>query len=127
MKFEEYYISNKDGKSNCVVRSFCKLYNKEYDEVYNDLVTLSNKLNSSSFNDIIVFEKYMENNNTYKIDYGEGLLLKDLKLEKGSYIVFCYDKKDYYHMVTIIDNILYNKNSNSLLLYVISIYKENNI
>ncbi len=127
MKFEEYYISNKDGKSNCVVRSFCKLYNKEYDEVYNDLVTLSNKLNSSSFNDIIVFEKYMENNNTYKIDYGEGLLLKDLKLEKGSYIVFCYDKKDYYHMVTIIDNILYDKNSNSLLLYVISIYKENNI
>ena len=79
MKFEEYYISNKDGKSNCVVRSFCKLYNKEYDEVYNDLVTLSNKLNSSSFNDIIVFEKYMENNNTYKIDYVEGLLLKDLK------------------------------------------------
>ena len=127
MKFEEYYISNKDGKSNCVVRSFCKLYNKEYDEVYNDLVTLSNKLNSSSFNDIIVFEKYMENNNTYKIDYVECLLLKDLKLEKGSYIVFCYDKKDYYHMVTIIDNILYNKNSNSLLLYVISIYKENNI
>lgn len=127
MKFEEYYISNKDGKSNCVVRSFCKLYNKEYDEVYNDLVTLSNKLNSSSFNDIIVFEKYMENNNTYKIDYGEGLLLKDLKLEKGSYIVFCYDKKDYYHMVTIIDNILYDKNSNSLFLYVISIYKENNI
>ena len=33
MKYGEYFISNKEGKSNCVIRSFCKLYNKEYDIV----------------------------------------------------------------------------------------------
>lgn len=126
MKFKEYYIESKNGKSNCVVRSFCKLYNKSYDEIFNELCNLAEKLHISSFNEIEVFEKYMDNHNIYKIEYGKENKIKDLKLDNGNYIVFCYDKKDYYHMVTIIDNVLYDKNSDSLDLYVISIYKENN-
>ena len=58
IKYEEYFISNKDGKSNCVIRTFCKLFNK-----------------------------------------------------------------DWYHMVPIIDNVLYDKTNDSLELYVISLYK----
>lgn len=34
MKYSEYYVSSHNGKSNCVVRRFCKLFGKEYDEVF---------------------------------------------------------------------------------------------
>ena len=122
MKFEEFYISDKNGKSNCVIRSLCKILNKEYDEVYSKLCEISNKLNCSSFNDIEVFEMYMKNNNIFKINYEKDGLVKNLKLDNGSYIVFCYDKKDFYHMIPIINNVIYDKNFDCMNLYVISIY-----
>lgn len=123
MKYSEYFISNKEGKSNCVIRSFCKLYNKEYDIVFNELVELAHELNHSSFNDVEVFEEYMRRNNTIEIDSKE-IKIKDLELDLGNYIVFCYDKKDFYHMITIIDNIIYDKSDECLDLYIIKIYKE---
>ena len=122
MKFEEFYISDKNGKSNCVIRSLCKILNKEYDEVYSELCEISNKLNCSSFNDIEVFEMYMKNNNIFKINYEKDGLVKNLKLDNGLYIVFCYDKKDYYHMIPIINNVIYDKDDNCMNLYIISIY-----
>ena len=123
MKYSEYFISNKEGKSNCVIRSFCKLYNKEYDIVFNELVELAHELKHSSFNDVEVFEEYMRRNNTIEIESKE-IKIKDLELDLGNYIVFCYDKKDFYHMITIIDNIIYDKSDECLDLYVIKIYKE---
>ncbi len=125
MTFKEFYISDNDGKSNCVIRSLCKILNKEYEEVYNGLCEISKELSCSSFNDIPVFEKYMEDNNIFKIIFEEDIKVKDLKMDKDSYIVFCYDKKDYYHMVPIIDNTIYDKNSDCLNLDVISIYRKN--
>ena len=122
MKFEEFYISDKNGKSNCVIRSLCKILNKKYDEVYSELCEISNKLNCSSFNDIEVFEMYMKNNNIFKINYEKDGLVKNLKLDNGSYIVFCYDKKDYYHMIPITNNVIYDKDDNCMNLYIISIY-----
>ena len=126
MKFNEFYIENSEGKSNCVIRSFCKLFNKEYDRVYNELCKIQNELNCSSYSDIEVFETYMNKNGIDKIEYGSDIKIKDLSLSKGSYIVFCYDKKDFYHMVTIIDNVLFDKDNRSLELYTISIYKQKN-
>ena len=123
MKYSEYFISNKEGKSNCVIRSFCKLYNQEYDVVFNELVELAHKLNHNSFNDVEVFEEYMRRHNTTEIESKE-IKIKDLELDSGNYIVFCYDKKDYYHMITIIDNTIYDKTDECLDLYVIKIYKE---
>ena len=124
MNFKEFYIANQSGKSNCVIRSFCKILNKEYDVVYNDLCYIAKKLNYDSFNDIPVFEKYMENNNILKINCDSDIKVKDLKIDDGSYILFCYDKKDFYHMIPIIDNVIYDKNSDCMDLYVISIYKK---
>jgi hypothetical protein len=124
MKFNEFYIENSEGKSNCVIRSFCKLFNKEYDQVYNELCNIQKELNCSSYNDIEVFETYMNRNGIDKIEYGSDIKIKDLSLGSGSYIVFCYDKKDFYHMVTIIDNVLFDKDNRSLELYTISIYKQ---
>ena len=103
---------------------FCKLYSKEYDDVYNDLCTIQKELNCESFNDIPVFETYMNRNNTEAINYGEDIKIKDLELDNNSYIIFCYDKKDFYHMVTIINNTLYDRDDSSFDLYTIKIYKK---
>lgn len=124
MIFSDYYISNKEGKSNCVIRSLCKIFNEEYDNVYNELCSIARELNCESFNDIEVFETYMKRRNTNAIDYGKNIKLKDLSLEHGKYLVFCWDKNDFYHMVSIIDNVLYDKDETSLELYTITIYKK---
>lgn len=124
MTFKEFYISDKNGKSNCVIRSLCKILNKEYDDIYSDLCKIANDLKNNSYNDVPVFEKYMEDNNIFKISCEEDIKVKDLKIDNSSYIVFCYNKKDYYHMIPIINNTIYDKNSDCLNLNVISIYKK---
>jgi len=124
MTFKEFYITDKNGKSNCVIRSLCKILNKEYNDVYNDLCKIAEDLKCDSFNDIPVFEKYMEDNNIFNIDYNKDIMIKDLNLNDNSYVVFCWNKKDYYHMLPIIDNVIYDKNSDCLNLYVISIYRK---
>ena len=124
MNYKYFYITDDNNKSNCVIRSFSLIYNKEYNEVANGLLNISKELNCN-FNDIETFEEYMKKLNTKKIDYGEGLLIKDLSLEDGKYIIFCYDKKDFYHMVPVIDKTVYDYNEDFFNLYVISIYKVN--
>ena len=59
IKYEEYFISNKDGKSNCVIRTFCKLFNKDYDTIFNELVDLTHELNRNSFNNDAIIMKGM--------------------------------------------------------------------
>lgn len=122
MKYSNYYVEY-NGKSNCVIRSFCKLYNLEYIDVYNELVSISNELNCN-YNDICVFEEFMKRRNTLKIKYGNNLLIKDINLDKGSYIIFCWDKKDIYHMVPCIDSTIYDKDDRFFDLYIISIYEK---
>ena len=124
MKYNNYYICNSEGKSNCVIRSFCKAYNEEYDNVFNELCEIAKELKCDSFNDVEVFETYMKKRNTISIDYGKDEIIKDLKLDKGKYIVFCWDKKEFYHMISIIENVLYDKDDRSLDLYVIKIYEK---
>ena len=124
MTFKEFYITDKNGKSNCVIRSLCKILNKEYGDVYNSLCKVAKELNCSSFNDIPVFEKYLEDNNIFKVNCDGNIKVKDLKIDNFSYIVFCYDKKNFYHMIPIINNVIYDKNSDCMDLYVISIYKK---
>ena len=122
MKYNKYYITNKKGKSNCVVRSICKLLNKEYGEVYEELYNISKELNCNAYNDIEVFETYFKRYNIEKINYGENEKIKDLKLENGRYVILCWDKKDFYHMISVIDNIMYDWSDKSFELYAITIY-----
>ena len=124
MEFNKYYVCDNNGKSNCVIRSFCKMYNKEYDEVLNELNSITEELKASSFNDIEVFEEYIKRHNGIPIVCNNDVLIKNLDLEKGKYLIFCWDKKDYYHMVAIINNVLFDKNDDSLELYPITIYKQ---
>ena len=116
MKYEKYTC---DG--NCIVRSFCKMFNYNCLDVSKELNDICKKYNYT-YDDIELFEEYLKRRNMFKIDYGKDMLVKDLKLD-GKYIVFCFDKKDYYHMLPVINNIVYDKNDKCLDLYVISIYK----
>ena len=124
MKFVEYNITNNDGKSNCVIRSFCKMFNKSYKDVYDRLCQIQKELNCENFNDIEVFETFMKNHNVIPIDYGKDIKVKNLNLDSGSYIVFCCDRDEFYHMLPIIDNVVYDKDDRSMELYAISLYKQ---
>jgi hypothetical protein len=46
MKYEYFYIEDSNGKSNCVIRSFCKIFNLSYEEVFNELCIIQNKCKS---------------------------------------------------------------------------------
>ena len=127
MNFVEYNYVDKNGKSNCVLRSFSKLFNIKYEIVEEELKELAKKLGYESYNEIEVFEIYMKNRNTEPIEYGKDIQIKNLNLEDGKYAVFCYDKKDYYHMVYIEDGVVYDKINKSLDLYTITIYKLNEL
>ena len=123
MKFIKYYITNKEGNSNCVIRTFCKIFNEEYDNVYNELCRIQKELNCSNYNDIEVFEKYMENHNFNSIDYGKDIVIKVLELDDDTYIVFCWNKDDFYHMLPIINNVIYDKEESSMNLFTLKLYK----
>ena len=126
MKYKEFYISDSNGKSNCIIRTFSKLFNKDYEQVQNELIEISEKLGYDSYTEIEVFEDYLKLNNYSITDIENDIKIKDLDLEPNNYAIFCYDKKDYYHMVPIINNIVYDKSNECLNLYVIKIYKANN-
>ena len=124
MKYSYFYIIDENNKSNCVIRSFCKVYDKDYLDVSNELLSISKELNCN-FNDIETFEEYMKRYNTNKIDGYKDKLIKDLELDNNKYIIFCYDKKDFYHMVPVINNTNYDYNKDFYNLYVIDIYRVN--
>ena len=65
------------------------ILNKEYDDFYSNLYEVAKELNCSSFNDMPVFERYMEDNNIFNVDFYKDIMIKDLKLDDNSYIVFC--------------------------------------
>lgn len=126
MKYKEFYISDVNGKSNCIIRTFSKLFNKDYEQVQNELLEISKELGYDSYAEIEVFEDYLKTNNYSIINTDNDIKIKDLELDSGSYAIFCYDKKDYYHMVPIINNMVFDKSNKCLDLYVIKIYKCNN-
>ena len=120
MKFVEY---NPVLGSGCIVRTFLRLLDKDVSEIKNELFNLAQGMGYDEYSEISVFEKYLDINNYEKIDNYKDVLVKDLSLDYGKYALFCYDKNDYYHMFSVIDNIIYDKNDKCLDLYVISIYK----
>ncbi|MBP3765922.1 MAG: hypothetical protein J6G98_01915 [Bacilli bacterium] len=119
MKYEFYNIKG----YNCVLRSLSKILNRDINVVKNELIEVCDNLNINDYNSVEVFEEYMRRNNIYEISEKQDIKIKDLSLEGGKYIIFCYDKKDFYHMVTIMDNIVYDKSDESLDLFVIKVYK----
>lgn len=119
MKFEEYNPVLESG--GCIPRALSKFFKKDYNQIKKELTLLAHKMNYKTYQEVEVFERYLKNNNVYKIP-SEKVLVKDLVLENGAYLVFAY-KNDFYHLMCIINNTLYDKNMDGLELQVISLYK----
>lgn len=124
MKYSKYFISDENGKSNCVIRTFCKVFNKDYKEVQNELIKITKELNANSYNNTEVFEQYLSLRDFSSKKIEKDIKVSNLNLSKGIHIVLCWDKKDYYHMLPIINNIVYDKNNNGLDLYVLKTYSK---
>ena len=121
MKFIEY--NPVEEKGNCIIRAFSKLLDKNYTEVKEELLELTKKLNCSDYREIIVFEAYLKNNNVVHIDNLRECKIKELKLPSGNYAIFCWDKNNFYHMVTLKDDKIYDKDERCFELFVLKIYK----
>lgn len=111
------------GASNCIIRVFSKLTEKEPVEIENELIDLSKKLNHNEYSDIEVFEKYLKNIGFNKVTTEKNTLIKDLQLDKDDYCIFCWDKNEWYHLIAIKNNTVFDRKDDSLNLYPITIYK----
>lgn len=103
MKYE--YYNPVDEHKSCIYRAISKSLNRDYNIVKKEIDTLKEELNTDD--SVLVFETYLKKYN-YKIDdTKKESIITDINYS-GNNIVFCYDK-DWYHMICIIDNTLYDK------------------
>lgn len=92
----------------CIPRAISKALNINYSDVKNDLKKLSIKLEKDDYHDIEVFDAYLKKNGFKKISVKKDELVKNLNLDNGAYIVFCY-QDNFYHIACIMENTLYDK------------------
>lgn len=65
---------------------------------------------------------YLNKNGLKKINVKKDELVKNLNLDNGTYIVFCY-QDNFYHMTCIMENTLYDNKKDSFNLKTITLYK----
>lgn len=121
MKFE--YYNPVDEKAACVGRSISKILNKDYEETKQELIELSISLGYDDYREIEVFETYLKKHNIIELNQEFNCTIKDLNILKGKYIIFG-NKEEWYHMVCLIDNTIYDKNENYKEINIIKIYKK---
>ena len=122
MTFEYYNPS--DDKRSCVVRTMTKLTGKDYDTVKSELAVLAKKLNCETYNDERVFGDYMKSHGIFKIKEYSDTKVGELELGKGTYCVYTTDKNGFYHLIPVVDDVIYDRRDDSRDLYVIAVYKK---
>lgn len=121
MKYIEY---NPASAKNCIVRSFSLLTGEDCETIEEKLKNEAKRLGIKDYTDIEVFENYLENTMKFgKIPFDSDKTIKDLELPDGTYCIFCYDKKNFYHMIAVHNGLLFDKNDASLDLYPLAIYE----
>jgi len=119
-----HYYNPSEDKQSCVVRTMTKLSGKEYSEVKNELIELAAELGFNTYNTPDVFEVFMKNYGIIKTENFTDLKLRELKLENGTFCLFCTNQQGFNHLIPVIDNVIYDRRNDSLDLYVISVYKK---
>lgn len=112
------YYNPVDEKGVCVIRSISKALNKSYEEVKKDLLSISD-----NYNDEVVFENYLLDN-SFRIErVFSNKTLKNVSLNDVN-VVFGH-VGDWYHMVCVIDDVIYDKNGFDELrdMKIIKVYK----
>lgn len=121
MKYE--YYNPVDEKASCVGRSISKILDKDYEETKKELIELSKSLGYEDYREIEVFETYLKNHNIIELNQEFNCTIEDLIIEPGNYIIFG-NKEEWYHMVCLINNTIYDKNENYKEINIIKIYKQ---
>ena len=121
MKYIEY---NPATAKNCVIRSFSLLTGENCETIEEKLKNEALMLGKKEYTDVEVFENYLEKTMGFgKIPFDPDKTIKDLELSNGTYCVFCYDKNNFYHMVVIHNDTLYDKTDKTLDLYPLAVYE----
>ena len=121
MKYE--YYNPVDEKASCVGRSISKILDKDYEETKKELIELSKSLGYEDYREIEVFETYLKNHNIIELNQEFNCTIEDLIIEPGNYIIFG-NKEEWYHMVCLKNNTIYDKNENYKEINIIKIYKQ---
>ena len=122
MRFE--YFSPTDESRSCVARTMTKLTGKDYDTVKAELTALAQSMGLDSYNDEAVFVRYMEEHGITKHKGYSGTRAGELLLGTGTYCFFCTDGKEFFHLMPVIDDVLYDRKDVYRELYVIAVYRK---
>lgn len=119
----EYYNPS-DEKHSCMFRSLSKALNKSFDNVKDELRELGNSMGINDLLDDRVFEAFLQKNGYKTVDKYNDSMLLDNNYD-GVNLVYSYHD-EWYHMVCIIDNIIYDKFDLDRLknLKIIKVYKK---
>lgn len=120
MKF--CYYNPVEEKGGCVARALSKAYQLDYNQVKEELIKLSQELNYDDYRELEVFESYMLFRGASILSGWENLCIKDANFDNNTYVVFAY-KDDFYHLLCICDNIVFDKREDVLDLIVLKVYK----
>lgn len=95
--------------------------------VKEELTVLAQKLGFETYNDESVFVYYMAEHGIYKINEYENTTVGELELNNGIYCIYSTDNNGFFHMIPVVNNVIYDRRNDSLQLYVIAVYKKNSI
>lgn len=118
-----YYNPSGESRS-CVVRTMTRLTGKPYETVKAELTALAAEMEYPEYNEPDVFEAYMAQHGIAKCIDDCGLRVKELKLERGSYCVFCTDHEGFFHLMPVQDGVIYDRRDDSQELFVLAVYRQ---
>ena len=118
-----YYNPSGESRS-CVVRTMTRLTGKPYETVKAELTALAAEMGYPEYNEPDVFEAYMAQHGIVKCIDDCGLRVKELKLERGTYCVFCTDHEGFFHLMPVQDGVIYDRRDDCQELFVLAVYRQ---
>ncbi len=113
-----------DEKRSCVVRTMTKLTGRDYGSVKAELAALAAEMGCETYNDQRVFGRFLEDLGFSRIGGYEGLTVGELELKNGSWCVHCTDRKEFQHLLPVVDGVIFDRRDDSRGLFVEAVYKK---
>ena len=118
------YYNPSDESRSCVVRTMTKLSGKPYETVKSELTALASEMAYPAYNEPEVFEAYLEQLGMRRCMDDCGVQVKELRLGRGTYCIFCTNHEDFFHLMPVIDGVIYDRRNAYQDLYVLAVYRK---
>ena len=118
------YYNPSDEKRSCVVRTMTKLTGKDYQTVRQELTALAEETGYPDYNEPTVFEQYLAEHDYFRCMDDCGVQVKELMLSDGAFCVFCTNHEEFYHLMPVIDGVIYDRRNDCQELYVLAVYRK---